>query len=99
MQTITTTGDLLEHAVAGERLSLEDGLRLYQEASLDELTHAADVVRQRKHPEGIVTYLVDRNINYTNVCIIDCGFCAFYRKPASAEAYTLSHEQIGRKIE
>ena len=84
MQTITTTGDLLERTVAGERLSLQDGLRLYQEASIDELTRAADAVRQRKHPEGIVTYLVDRNINYTNVCIIDCGFCAFYRKPASS---------------
>jgi cyclic dehypoxanthinyl futalosine synthase len=99
MHTITTTGDLLERAVAGERLSLGDGLRLYQEASLDELARAADAVRQRKHPEGVVTYLVDRNINYTNVCIIDCGFCAFYRKPASAEAYVLTNDEIARKME
>jgi cyclic dehypoxanthinyl futalosine synthase len=98
MQTITTTDDLLQRAVAGERLSLEDGLRLYREASIDELTRAADAVRQRKHPEGIVTYLVDRNINYTNVCIIDCGFCAFYRKPASAEAYVLTTDQIAKKM-
>ena len=59
--------------------------------------------RRRRHPaaeapEGIVTYLVDRNINYTNVCIIDCGFCAFYRKPASSEAYLLTNEQIGAKM-
>ncbi|HEX8996909.1 MAG TPA: cyclic dehypoxanthinyl futalosine synthase [Ktedonobacterales bacterium] len=98
MPTVTTT-DLLERAVAGERLSFDDGMRLYQEAVFDELIAAADAVRRRKHPEGIVTYLVDRNINYTNVCIIDCGFCAFYRKPASSEAYLLTHDQIGQKVE
>ena len=99
MATITSPGELLERAVAGNRLTLEDGLRLYQEASFEELREAADALRRRLHPEGIVTYLVDRNINYTNVCIVDCGFCAFYRKPASSEAYLLSNEQIGEKIE
>ncbi|MFI5272348.1 MAG: cyclic dehypoxanthinyl futalosine synthase [Ktedonobacterales bacterium] len=99
MRTLTTTRDLLARAAAGERLSFNDGLRLYQEATAGELRAAADTVRQRRHPEGIVTYLVDRNINYTNVCIIDCGFCAFYRKPASDEAYLLSNEEIGHKIE
>ena len=98
MQTVYT-GDLLQRAIAGERLSFDDGMRLYQEADQDELLAAADAVRRRKHPEGIVTYLVDRNINYTNVCIIDCGFCAFYRKPASAEAYLLTNDQIGAKVE
>ena len=99
MQTLTPARELLERAVAGQRLSLEDGMRLYVEASDDALREAADAVRKRRHPEGIVTYLVDRNINYTNVCIIDCGFCAFYRKPASPEGYLLSNEEIGRKIE
>ena len=99
MPTVTTTQELLERAIAGQRLSLDDGLTLLEHAGFEELRQAADAVRQRRHPEGIVTYLVDRNINYTNVCIIDCGFCAFYRKPASSEAYLLTNEQIGAKIE
>ena len=99
MPTVITTQVLLERAIAGQRLSLDDGLTLLEHAGFEELRQAADAVRQRRHPEGIVTYLVDRNINYTNVCIIDCGFCAFYRKPASSEAYLLTNEQIGAKIE
>jgi cyclic dehypoxanthinyl futalosine synthase len=99
MPTTTSTRELLDRAIAGGRLSLEEGMWLYQEASQDELVAAADERRQRLHPEGVVTYLVDRNVNYTNVCIIDCGFCAFYRKPASAEAYLLTNEQIARKVE
>jgi cyclic dehypoxanthinyl futalosine synthase len=84
--TETSTSELLERVVAGGRLSFEEGIRLYQTAADAELRAAADRLRQRLHPDGVVTYLVDRNINYTNVCIIDCGFCAFYRKPASPEA-------------
>ncbi|HKS69826.1 MAG TPA: cyclic dehypoxanthinyl futalosine synthase [Ktedonobacterales bacterium] len=99
MPTITTTEELLAKAVAGERLALDEGLRIFADAPDDELRAAADSVRRQRHPEGIVTYLVDRNINYTNVCIIDCGFCAFYRKPASPEGYLLSNEEIGHKIE
>jgi cyclic dehypoxanthinyl futalosine synthase len=99
MQTLTSTDELLAHAVSGGRLSLEDGLRLYANADDEALRRAADELRRRRHPDGVVTYLVDRNINYTNVCIIDCGFCAFYRKPASPEAYLLSNEVIGHKIE
>jgi len=97
--TQTSVDGLLQRALAGGRFSLEDGVRLYNEAGADELRQAADAIRAHRHPEGIVTYLVDRNINYTNVCIVDCGFCAFYRKPASPEGYLLSNEEIGRKIE
>src|SRR2546428_14196863 len=99
MKTITHTSDILKKAPAGERLSLEEGVRLFEESNLDELRTAADTIRQLRHPDGVVTFLVDRNINYTNVCIIDCGFCAFYRKTASPEGYLLSNEQIGKKIE
>ena len=99
MPTIATSDELIERAAAGQRLTLDEGIKLYQEASDDTLRAAADQIRLRRHPEGIVTYLVDRNINYTNVCIIDCGFCAFYRKPASPEGYLLTNEQIGQKIE
>jgi cyclic dehypoxanthinyl futalosine synthase len=71
----------------------------YKNAPLLELAAEADRVRQRLHPEGIVTYIVDRNINYTNVCVADCGFCAFYRRPRHDEGWTLSYEQIGAKID
>ncbi len=56
-------------------------------------------MRRRLHPEPVVTYIVDRNINYTNVCVADCGFCAFYRRPKDGEGWTLSYEQIGAKID
>jgi cyclic dehypoxanthinyl futalosine synthase len=78
---------------------MNDVLDFYTNASLIELGAEADRIRREKHPEGIVTYIVDRNINYTNVCVADCGFCAFYRRPRHAEGWTLSYEQIGAKID
>ncbi len=78
---------------------MRDLLDFYTNAPLLELGMEADRVRQAKHPHGVVTYIVDRNINYTNVCVADCGFCAFYRRPKNGEGYTLSFEQIGEKIE
>ena len=74
-------------------------LELYERAPLTELGALADAERRRRHPEGIVTFIVDRNINYTNVCVADCKFCAFYRRPKHAEGYVLSFEEIGRKID
>jgi len=74
-------------------------LDFYTNASLLELGAAADRVRQDKHPGNTVTYIIDRNINYTNVCVADCGFCAFARRPKHGEGYTLSFEQIGTKID
>ena len=73
-------------------------LELYERAPLLELGGLADARRQAVHPRGIVTYIVDRNINYTNVCVADCKFCAFYRRPKHAEGYVLSFEEIGKKI-
>ena len=64
-----------------------------------ELGARADALRREKQPGGIVSYIVDRNINYTNLCITDCRFCAFYRRPKDDEAYVLSYEEIGRKID
>src|SRR4051795_542929 len=78
---------------------MKDILDFYTNASLLELGAAADQARQRLHPHNTVTFIVDRNINYTNVCVADCGFCAFYRRPKDAEGWTLSYEQIGRKID
>jgi cyclic dehypoxanthinyl futalosine synthase len=74
-------------------------LDLYEHASLLELGQLADAARWQLHPENVVTYIIDRNINYTNVCVADCKFCAFYRRPKHAEGYLLSFEEIGRKIE
>ncbi len=74
-------------------------LDLYERAPLLELGGLADEKRRELHPRNIVTYIVDRNINYTNVCVADCKFCAFYRRPKHHEGYVLSFEQIGEKIE
>ena len=78
---------------------MRDMLDFYTNAPLLELGAEADRVRQQLHPHNTVTYIVDRNINYTNVCVADCGFCAFYRRPKDAEGWTLSYEQIGAKID
>src|SRR5687768_1450194 len=64
-----------------------------------ELGARADALRRQKAPDGVVSYIVDRNINYTNLCITDCKFCAFYRRPKDDEAYVLSFEEIGAKID
>ena len=72
---------------------------LYRDAPLLELGAQADATRWQLHPESVVTYIIDRNINYTNVCVADCKFCAFYRRPKHPEGYLLSYEEIGRKIE
>ena len=76
-----------------------DLVDFYTNAPLLELGLEADRMRRERHPQNTVTYIVDRNINYTNVCVADCGFCAFYRRPKHGEGYTLSFEQIGDKIE
>ena len=78
---------------------MKDLLDWYKHAPLLELGAEADKVRKALHPEGVVMYIVDRNINYTNVCVADCGFCAFYRRPKDGEGWTLSYEQIGAKID
>jgi len=74
-------------------------LDLYENAPLLELGRMADDVRRRLHPDDEVTYIIDRNINYTNICVADCKFCAFYRRPKHPEGYVLSFEEIGRKID
>ncbi|MDP9033699.1 MAG: dehypoxanthine futalosine cyclase [Myxococcota bacterium] len=89
---------LLVRAAAGERLSAAEGERLVSEASLFDLGLAADAIRKRKHPDGVVTYIVDRNVNYTNVCTTSCRFCAFYRPPGHPEGYVLSRAELTTKL-
>jgi cyclic dehypoxanthinyl futalosine synthase len=83
----------------GERLSAATYLWFVQEAPLETIQHLADRIRRRLHPDDIVTYVVDRNINYSNICTAVCTFCAFFRKPGSPEAYVLRFEEIFKKVE
>jgi cyclic dehypoxanthinyl futalosine synthase len=90
---------LLGRAASGERLSADDALRLGTEASLFDVGMAADQVRRQKHPDGVVTYIVDRNVNYTNVCTTSCRFCAFYRPVGHPEGYVLSRDELRKKLQ
>src|SRR6187431_1460793 len=84
---------------AGERISADEALALYRAAPTALLGRLADRVRARKHPDRIVTYIIDRNVNYTNVCVAKCNFCAFYRDVGSSQGYVLGFDEIFRKIE
>jgi cyclic dehypoxanthinyl futalosine synthase len=94
-----TTRDLAAHVRAGGRLDRAEALELYTRAPTTLLGQLADHVRSRRHPHGVVTYIIDRNVNYTNVCIARCNFCAFYRPVGSADGYVLGFEEIFRKID
>ncbi len=81
------------------RLTNKEALNLIQNATLAELGEMATKRKRELHPNKITTFIVDRNINYTNVCWVDCKFCAFYRHEKDSDAYILSFEEIGKKIE
>jgi cyclic dehypoxanthinyl futalosine synthase len=83
---------------AGARPAEADAVALLEGAPLFELGKAADAVRRTLHPGGVVTYVVDRNVNYTNVCSCGCAFCAFYRDKGAPDAYVLSPDELDRKI-
>ncbi|MCW2549600.1 MAG: Radical domain protein [Mycobacterium sp.] len=87
---------MLDHAAAGGRIDPAQALDLYQHAPFHELGRAADAVRRRTFAgtEHIATYLIDRNINYTNICVTACRFCAFYRAPKSPEGWVRSVDEI-----
>ncbi|AEH44904.1 Radical SAM domain protein [Thermodesulfatator indicus DSM 15286] len=97
------THEYMEKIVAkildGQRITKEEALLLWQEASFFDLGFLAREVRLRLHPERVVTYIVDRNINYTNICISGCKFCAYYRPPGTPGGFVLSQEELFRKIE
>jgi cyclic dehypoxanthinyl futalosine synthase len=88
-----------DRILAGGRLNADEALQLYRHAPTYWLGRMADAVRARKHPDGQVTYIIDRNVNYTNVCVARCNFCAFYREVGSSEGYVLGFDEIFRKIE
>jgi cyclic dehypoxanthinyl futalosine synthase len=91
--------DIERKVSEGVRLSAGEALALYQHAPTQRLGRLADQVRRRKHPEPTVTYIIDRNVNYTNVCVAKCNFCAFYRDVGSSEGYVLGFEEIFKKID
>jgi len=91
------TEEILVRAADGGRISPEEALLLYTGAPFHALGEAADAVRRRRYPDGIVTYLIDRNINYTNVCVTACKFCAFYRAPKHAEGWSHPMAEILRR--
>ncbi len=94
-----TVDALARKVTDGGRLDAAEALFLYREAPTHLLGQLANMVRLRKHPEPVVTYIIDRNVNYTNVCVAKCNFCAFYREVGAEGGYVLSFEEIFRKIE
>ena len=93
------TNKILEKALNGERISPEEAVRLFETTDMLLLGNIASRISRKKLKERVVTYIVDRNINYTNICITDCAFCAFYRKEDDEEAYVHPFETIAGKIE
>jgi len=91
--------DIADKVYAGERITDEDALRLFVHKNVIDLAELADLVRRRKHPDNTVTYIIGRNINYTNVCYVRCRFCNFYRIPGAEGGYVLPREEIFQKIQ
>ena len=90
---------ILDRVLDGERLSAEDCTTLLESNDFVRIGLAADEIRQRKNPGDVVTYIIDRNINYTNVCNVVCTFCAFYRRPGKPDTYVHSIEEIEKRID
>jgi cyclic dehypoxanthinyl futalosine synthase len=95
-----TTAEILERVLDGERLDDEGALALLESRDLVAVGRVANEIRNRKQDASRITFIVDRNLNYTNVCVTDCDFCAFYRSPGDTrEAYVLPKPVIFKKIE
>lgn len=89
---------ILDKTLKGERLQLEDTITLFESNEIEKMGAAADIIMKRWHPDPVTTFVIGRNINYTNVCDVYCRFCAFYRRPGSEEGYVLPDETIYQKI-
>ena len=86
-------------ALINQRMTIDEAVELINKADLKSLGRMAKARKQELHPKGVTTFVVDRNINYTNVCWVDCKFCAFYRHEKNDEAYVLTFDEIDEKIE
>ncbi len=94
-----TIQKLADRVMEGARIDRDEALELYLHAPTAVLGGLADAIRARKHPDRLVTYIIDRNVNYTNVCVARCNFCAFYRPVGAPDGYVLGFEEIFRKID
>jgi cyclic dehypoxanthinyl futalosine synthase len=90
---------ILDKALDGERISAEDATALLESRDFAQIGVVANEIRKRKNDEDVVTYIIDRNINYTNVCNVVCTFCAFYRRPGKPDTYVHSIEEICSRID
>ena len=90
---------ILQKALGGERLQLDDVVTLFESDQIEKMGRAADEIMRRRHPEPITTFVIGRNVNYTNICDKYCKFCAFYRPPGAKDGYVLPNEEIFRKIQ
>ncbi len=99
MPMASETQSTLDKVLAGERLTADDCTALLESHDIAAIGVAADSVRQHLHPDNIVTYIIDRNINYTNVCNVVCTFCAFYRRPGAPDTYVRTLDEIYEKID
>ncbi len=97
--TTTDIQPVLDRVLAGGRMTAGECTRLLESFDVARMGVAADEVRRRKHPGDVVTYIIDRNINYTNVCNVVCTFCAFYRRPGKPDTYVRTVEDICRRID
>jgi cyclic dehypoxanthinyl futalosine synthase len=95
----TETERILESVLTGARMTAEECTLLLESHDVARIGVAADEIRQRKHPTNTVTYIIDRNINYTNVCNVVCTFCAFYRRPGAPDTYVRTVDEIFNKID
>lgn len=90
---------ILDRVLAGERMTIDECTQLLESYDVAAMGTAADEIRARRHPGNIVTYIIDRNINYTNVCNVVCTFCAFYRRPGAPDTYVRTFDEICQKID
>jgi cyclic dehypoxanthinyl futalosine synthase len=98
-ETEATLDPIEAKVLQGERLTRDEAVALLEHGNLTTLGSLADIVRRKKHADGVVTYIIDRNVNYTNVCNAFCSFCAFYRPPNHEEGWTLPFEELAKKVE
>ena len=96
---MASVSGVVRKVLEGTRITPDEAVVLLQSSELQKVGQAADYVRRLKHPDSVVSFLIDRNINYTNVCVARCNFCNFYRRPKDEGGYVLEFEEIFKKID
>ena len=99
MKDTTNTQQILDRVLSGNRMTTAECATLLESHEIARMGVAADEIRNRRHGDNVVTYIIDRNINYTNVCNVVCTFCAFYRRPGAPDTYVRTIEEISQKID